>query len=191
MLAEVRKYGEGLIIADQISSKLAPEVLKNTNTKIIHKLLARDDKEIVGDTRLINEKQKEYLPALETGDAIIFLEYTETSVHVHVEKLRGEAEEPNDDEIRKFFGYLKNLVKKVSEDERKTLLVELNRLSEIGVINVWRYLVERIDSITGKSMNSHENYRERVEELTKFFAGEFSAYKFSIRRRINYAWDYY
>lgn len=58
ILAEVRKYSEKLIISDQILGKLAPEVLKNTNTKIIHKLLARDDKEIVGDTMLMNEKQK-------------------------------------------------------------------------------------------------------------------------------------
>ena len=32
LLAEVRKYGEGLIIVDQIPNKLASEVLKNTNT---------------------------------------------------------------------------------------------------------------------------------------------------------------
>lgn len=200
MLAEVRKYGEGLIIADQIPGKLAPEVLKNTNTKIIHKLLARDDKEIVGDTMLMNEKQKEYLSALETGDAVIFSEYTESPVHVHVEKLRGEPEEPDDDTIRKYFGLLKkslgisrelenlyplfehaakNLVRKFSEDERKTLLEEVKNLSEVDTLNVWRYLVERIDSVTGKSMNGYENYRERIEELTEFFAGEFSGETFS------------
>ncbi len=47
MLAEVRKYGESLIIVDQIPDKMTPEVLKNTNTKIVHKLFARDDKEAV------------------------------------------------------------------------------------------------------------------------------------------------
>ena len=67
LLAEVRKYGEGLIIVDQIPNKLASEVLKNTNTKIIHKILARDDKEAVGDTMLMDDKQKEYLSALSVG----------------------------------------------------------------------------------------------------------------------------
>jgi DNA helicase HerA-like ATPase len=38
LLAEVRKYGEGLIIADQIPNKLIPDVIKNTNTKIVHRL---------------------------------------------------------------------------------------------------------------------------------------------------------
>ena len=39
MLAEVRKYGESLIIVDQIPNKLTPEVLKNTNTKLFIKYL--------------------------------------------------------------------------------------------------------------------------------------------------------
>ena len=86
MLAEVRKYGEGLIIVDQIPEKLAPEVLKNTNTKIIHKLFARDDKEAVGDTMLMDDKQKNYLSSLETGHAIVFSEHTPKPIHIAVER---------------------------------------------------------------------------------------------------------
>ena len=40
LLAEVRKYGEGLIIADQIPNKLISDVIKNTHTKIVHRLFA-------------------------------------------------------------------------------------------------------------------------------------------------------
>jgi hypothetical protein len=36
ILAEIRAYGEGLIVADQIPSKLASDVLKNTNMKIMN-----------------------------------------------------------------------------------------------------------------------------------------------------------
>lgn len=73
-MAEVRKYGEGMIIVDQIPNKLAPEVIKNTSTKIIHKLLARDDKDTVGDAMLMDDKQKIYLSALETGQVVVFSE---------------------------------------------------------------------------------------------------------------------
>lgn len=73
LLAEVRKYGEGLVIVDQIPNKLASEVLKNTNTKIIHKLFARDDKEAVGDTMLMDDNQKEFLSSLNVGETVIFL----------------------------------------------------------------------------------------------------------------------
>lgn len=88
MLAEVRKYGEGLVIVDQIPNKLASEVLKNTNTKIIHRILARDDKEAVGDAMLMNDKQKRYLSALEVGHAVVFTEQTEQPVHIKVTAAR-------------------------------------------------------------------------------------------------------
>ena len=71
MLAEVRKYGESLIIVDQIPNKLTPEVLKNTNTKIIHKLFARDDKEAVGNTMALSEEQMDFLSNLEPGRVIL------------------------------------------------------------------------------------------------------------------------
>jgi hypothetical protein len=84
MLAEIRKYGEGMIIVDQIPNKLASEVLKNTNTKIIHRIFSKDDKDAVGDTMFMNEKQRQYLSSLEVGQAVVFSENTEIPVHVQV-----------------------------------------------------------------------------------------------------------
>ena len=72
MLAEVRKYGEGIIIVDQIPSKLVSEVLKNTNTKIVHKLFAKDDKEEIGNTMSLNSEQMDYLSNLNVGEAVVF-----------------------------------------------------------------------------------------------------------------------
>jgi uncharacterized protein len=40
MFAEVRAYGEGLVVAEQIPSKLIPDVVKNTAVKIVHRLPA-------------------------------------------------------------------------------------------------------------------------------------------------------
>ena len=87
LLAEIRKYGESLIIVDQIPSKLASEVLKNTNTKIIHKLFSRDDKEAVGDTMALDEHQRNYLSRLEPGEAIIFSQGWKKPVNVQVEQI--------------------------------------------------------------------------------------------------------
>ncbi len=74
MLAEIRKYGESLVIVDQIPNKLTPEILKNTNTKIVHKIFAQDDKEAIGNTIVLNKEQKEFLSNLEIGRAIVFTE---------------------------------------------------------------------------------------------------------------------
>jgi len=87
MLAEVRKYGEGLIIVDQIPNKLTPEVLKNTNTKIIHKLFAKDDREVVGDSMGLDDDQKKYLSRLRTGEAIIFSGNWPKAAHAKIEQL--------------------------------------------------------------------------------------------------------
>lgn len=104
LLAEVRKYGEGLVIVDQIPNKLAPEVIKNTNTKIIHKLFARDDKETVGDAMLMDDKQKAYLSSLEPGEAIVFTEGSAKPVDVAVRRETDtNGEDVDDAVIRKTF----------------------------------------------------------------------------------------
>ena len=55
--------------------------------------MAKDDKEAVGDTMLMDDKQKEYLSALEVGNAIVFSEHTEKPVHVHIRKIVDTDEE--------------------------------------------------------------------------------------------------
>jgi DNA helicase HerA-like ATPase len=87
MLAEVRKYGEALIIVDQIPNKLTPEVLKNTNTKIVHKLFAKDDKEAIGNTMALSNEQKEFLSNLEVGRAILTSQNLNKAIQVQVKEL--------------------------------------------------------------------------------------------------------
>lgn len=87
MLAEVRKYGESLIIVDQIPDKLTPEVLKNTNTKIVHKLFASDDKNAIGNTMALDDDQKVFLSSLEVGRAIISNQDFSKPVQVQIREL--------------------------------------------------------------------------------------------------------
>lgn len=86
MLAEVRKYGESLIIADQIPNKLTPEILKNTNTKIVHKLFAEDDKEAIGTTMSLTSEQKNFLSSLNTGRAIVFSQGWDKALQVQIKR---------------------------------------------------------------------------------------------------------
>lgn len=84
MLAEIRKYGESLIIVDQIPNKMAPDVLKNTNTKIIHRIFAQDDKEAVGNTMALDNDQKRFLSSLLSGQAVVFSDGYEKAVLVKI-----------------------------------------------------------------------------------------------------------
>lgn len=84
MLAEVRKYGESLIIVDQIPNKLTSEVLKNTNTKIVHRLFAQDDKDAIGNTMALSSEQKKFLSNLVAGRAVVFSQEFPKAVQVQI-----------------------------------------------------------------------------------------------------------
>jgi hypothetical protein len=71
LLAEIRAYGEGLIIAEQIPAKLIPDVIKNTAVKIVHRLPAQDDRDAVGATMNLTLAQSEYLVTLRPGEAAV------------------------------------------------------------------------------------------------------------------------
>lgn len=73
-LAEMRAMGEGLIIADQLPSAVAPEVVKNTNIKLIHRLVSGDDREDIGMTMLMDPVQMEDLARLMPGEAYLYQE---------------------------------------------------------------------------------------------------------------------
>ncbi len=94
MLAEIRKYGESLIIVDQIPNKMAPDVLKNTNTKIIHRIFAQDDKEAVGNTMALEGDQKRFLSSLLTGQAVVFSDGFEKAVLVQVKNESDTSKKP-------------------------------------------------------------------------------------------------
>jgi hypothetical protein len=74
MLSEVRHYGQGVLVAEQIPSKLTPDVIKNTNLKIVHRLLAQDDRQLLGFTVNMSEAQIKRLATLQPGEAAVFSE---------------------------------------------------------------------------------------------------------------------
>lgn len=74
MLAEVRALGEGIVIADQLPTVMAPEVLKNTGLKIGHRITAQDDRGLLGSTMSASADQLEEQGTFRTGEALIFYE---------------------------------------------------------------------------------------------------------------------
>lgn len=71
ILAEIRAYGEGVIIADQIASKLHPDVIKNTNIKILQRTMDREDRELVGNAINLTDDQMLDIAELKAGEAIV------------------------------------------------------------------------------------------------------------------------
>jgi uncharacterized protein len=84
LLAEVRAYGEGLVVAEQIPAKLIPDVIKNTAVKIVHRLPAQDDRDAVGATMNLSPAQSTYLVTLEPGTAGVFSDGMDQPLLVHM-----------------------------------------------------------------------------------------------------------
>jgi ribosomal protein L40E len=74
MLAELRALGEGIIIADQLPSAVAPEVVKNTGTKLAHRLVSNDDREQLGGAMLLAASEIQELARLRPGEAYFYSE---------------------------------------------------------------------------------------------------------------------
>ncbi|HPO14826.1 MAG TPA: ATP-binding protein [Candidatus Hydrogenedentes bacterium] len=74
IVSEIRAFGEGIVIAEQIPMKLVPDAIKNTNLKVVHRLLAEDDRKIIGNTMNLTDEQSRYLVGLRPGEAVVHAE---------------------------------------------------------------------------------------------------------------------
>ncbi|MFC2028838.1 ATP-binding protein [Chloroflexota bacterium] len=71
ILAEIRAYGQGMAIVDQVPAKLIPDAIKNTNLKIIHRLVATDDRDAMASAMALTEEQARVIAQLKVGQAIV------------------------------------------------------------------------------------------------------------------------
>ena len=202
MLAEIRKYGESLVIVDQIPNKLTPDVLKNTNTKIIHRIFAGDDKEAVGNTVMLKDEQKDFLSSLPSGRAVYFTTGTEKAVQIQIRPSTDtSAETPSDDEIRIKAApyYLEHyhrglymgleLFKEKPTEKQFECIRELNQ----GLVNIWN--IEFNDSGTLSAETSEKiksvidiigldclgNYMNRYEKSSKLY--KYILRKFNVKEQ--------
>ncbi len=83
-LAENRKYGEGIIIAEQIPTKLVADAVKNTNLKVMHRLTAEEDRRYLGESMGMDEAQVRFATRLRTGEALLYSDEFAEAVHVNV-----------------------------------------------------------------------------------------------------------
>jgi hypothetical protein len=71
-LAENRKYGEGIVIAEQLPTKLVVDAVKNTNLKVMHRLTSEEDRRYLGETMGLDEPQMRFATRLVTGEALVY-----------------------------------------------------------------------------------------------------------------------
>ncbi|WP_030455400.1 helicase HerA domain-containing protein [Herbidospora cretacea] len=102
LLSEIRAYGQGVIVADQIPVRLAPDVIKNTNLKIAHRIISADDRAALAGAMAMDEPQAKALTTLQTGQAIVFSGGEDAPMLVRVPPVKDALalRPPSDAEVR-------------------------------------------------------------------------------------------
>lgn len=71
MLAEVRSFGEQVVVVDQSPAKVSADVLRNTNVKIAHRVVHPEDQKSLAGALLLAEEDADLLGTLSRGQAIV------------------------------------------------------------------------------------------------------------------------
>jgi hypothetical protein len=88
MLSEIRAYGEGLFLVDQVPTRLIPDAIKNTNLKITHRLVAEDDNKAIGESMGLTDEQRKIIPKLMTGQCLVAGSLSTDTYWIKVNKVK-------------------------------------------------------------------------------------------------------
>ena len=98
MLAEVRALKEGIVIADQLPTVMAQEVLKNTGLKIGLRITSADDRSLLGSTMAASSMQLEQMSTFAVGEALIFYEKLMRPFTMRIKEWCGEIKNQKEKE---------------------------------------------------------------------------------------------
>ena len=88
MLSEIRAYGEGMFLVDQVPTRLIPDAIKNTNTKITHRLVSEDDCKAIAESMGISKEQRMIIPKLRVGQCIVSTSLSTDKHWIQVNKVK-------------------------------------------------------------------------------------------------------
>ena len=78
--------GKGSCFIDQSASKIIPDVLINSSTKIIHRVLYGADKQALSAALSLTAREMDYFSYLSTGSAVALLADAYQPVHLTIPK---------------------------------------------------------------------------------------------------------
>lgn len=115
LLAEIRSFGQGFLIADQIPTKLASDTLKNTNLKIVHRIVMEEDRQAIGRAMHMSDEQINYLSALRRGYAAVYAEGDNHPKMIRFPLVKNQNADPREVILQRI---RKNVEKSVGEYDR-------------------------------------------------------------------------
>lgn len=154
IIAEIRTYGEGFIIADQAPGLLDPSVIRNTNTKIILRLPDYEDRKLVGKAANLSDDQIDELAKLPVGVAAVYHNDWIEPVLCHFSKYEVKS-------IKDIYEDVQDTVPKNNGTDLVKYLVDYNAGRENADYNI-----EKVEHLV---MNSKLKASLKVKVLEKFY----------------------
>ena len=191
-IAEMRKYGEGFIIADQAPALLDMAAIRNTNTKIIMRLPDLADRELVGKAANLTDEQITELAKLPLGVAAVYQNEWIQPILCKIKKAKvskqlytyqptptDQAEDSIEDRYR-IAQMLSSGMKIQDHSKFKERIDSLDTVSYTHLIKVFSLLLQIKQSMKS-SMNmestmNRSNYTSKAHKMTFMNYNKFVAY---------------
>ncbi len=171
VIAEMRSLGQGVAVVEQIPTKISPDVIKNTNMKIVHRLVSRDDQSVLAGSLGLNDDEARYLNRLNTGFALCHKEGMDKPVESSI-VFDVKSSAISDSKITRIMSEYNSKFHSSSEayefseilgDKGTGIVVQfLNTLSVIDQTKDKLLLERTIESIT-KQLKMNE-YKHKIDE---------------------------
>lgn len=177
MLAEVRALKEGIVIADQLPTVMAPEVIKNTGFKVGLRITSSDDRELLCSTMAANAVQMESMATYNKGRALITYEGLKKpfelqthewlnkgdEAYIEDKELRNETKNPKSDNELVCMMADRTSYK---ETIRKDLVIKLNKLKR-NHVRAFFGDINRFNDYYNKYKHKRRDPKEVLEEIMK------------------------
>ena len=92
MIAEIRSFGTGILIADQSPTKVGRNIVGNTNVKVLFKLVETENREAVATATNMSQADYDELARLGVGQAILHFGRLNAPLHIRTYDLREIAQ---------------------------------------------------------------------------------------------------
>ena len=157
IMAEIRAFGEGLLIVDQSPTKIAEDVIKNSGTKIIHRIDNEKDIKILESSLLIPD-DKTSLPALCQGEALIRTEGMTRPCKVTMYCSNIKEQYSLSDSFQR---------KTLSSEELQIISATMSILSSEEVLKIVQYCIRQVlhDLAESDMENWYETVKTFIVEL--------------------------
>lgn len=103
ILAEMRSYGIGMIIADQSPRKVTEDIIALTDIKTIFRIVEKKDKELIANSINMNDHNEKRLTKLKPGEAFFFFQKLDDPEEVIIPNFRSQKHMPitiSDNELK-------------------------------------------------------------------------------------------